>query len=160
MILTLSHPIRPCCPAMPYNKALINLVRFVICEKISERGLSCMELALRAGSVLWRPRSMIFSHITRFPILLERFRFDYEFNNNLFRIPTSPKCYEYNYEFAIFGANCWRNKVVVIVFFRTSFEENVVLKWAMTTTLSRQQEMTRAIGAKNDESRSRIRSQI
>ena len=108
VILTLCHPIRPCCPAMPYNKALINLV---IYEKISERGLSCMELALRAGSVLWRPRSMIFSHITRFPILLERFRFDYEFNNdNLFRIPTSPKCYEY--EFAIFGANCSRHLVL------------------------------------------------
>ena len=30
----------------------------------------------------------------------------------------------------------------------------------MTTTLSRQHEMTRAIGAKNDESRSRTRSQI
>ena len=29
----------------------------------------------------------------------------------------------------------------------------------MTTTLSRQQEMTQAIGAKNDESRSRTRSQ-
>ena len=42
----------------------------------------------------------------------------------------------------------------------TSFEENVVLKWAMTTSLSRQHEMTGAIGAKNDESRSRSRSQI
>ena len=30
----------------------------------------------------------------------------------------------------------------------------------MTTTLSHQQEMTRAIGTKNDESRSRTRSQI
>ena len=55
--------------------------------------------------------------------------------------------------------SCWRDKVVVIVYLRTSFEENV-LKWAMTTTLSRQHEMTRAIGAKNNESRSRTRSQI
>ena len=51
--------------------------------------------------------------------------------------------------------SCWRDNVVVIVCLRTSFEVNVVLKWAMITTLSRQPEMTRAIGAKNDESRSR-----
>ena len=86
--------------------------------------------------------------------LVGRFRFDYE--------------YEYDYEIRRFWRqmpiarviSCLRDKVVVIAHLRTSFEENVVLEWAMTTTLSRQHEMTRAIGAQNGESRSRTRSQI
>ena len=56
---------------------------------------------------------------------------------------------------AVYSVALLCDKDVVIVCLRTSFEKNVVLKPTMTTTLSRQHEMTRAIGAKNDESRTR-----
>ena len=80
--------------------------------------------------------------------ILESFRFDYE----------------YDYEIRHF----WRQllassrsdviKSLVIAHLRTTFSSKLVLKQTMTTTLSRQHEMTRATGAKNDESRSRTRT--
>ena len=40
----------------------------------------------------------------------------------------------------------------------TSFEKNLILKWAITTTLSRQHEMAQEISAKKDEFRSRAQT--
>ena len=61
---------------------------------------------------------------------------------------------DYDNDIWIFFANCaifyWRDRVVVIAYLSKSFEENLFLKWLMTTTLSRQYEMMPGISVKND----------